>query len=198
VDALKIDRSFTCRVDTDAETAKMVRIIVMLADGLHLRSLRKASKGKRRWISLRISAANWRKDTCIPNPSPYRTLKKISVCNVFVKYTAQRPALDVQLVAYDGQREPLNLVVGRSELRIPVKDYAKVQRAGLQIHKEIDIPQGGVFLRTGIYDRRSSMPVRSEFRCTALSSRLRNDSGYRMAICQNLFPPSVPLPDSSC
>jgi diguanylate cyclase (GGDEF)-like protein/PAS domain S-box-containing protein len=37
VDALKIDRSFTCRVDTDAETAEIVRIIVMLAHGLHLK-----------------------------------------------------------------------------------------------------------------------------------------------------------------
>jgi hypothetical protein len=198
VDALKIDRSFTCRVDTDAETAKMVRIIVMLADGLHLKVVAEGVERKAQVDFLKDLGCELAQGYCIPNPSPYRTLKKISVRNVFVKYTAQRPALDVQLVAYDGQREPLNLVVGRSELRIPVKDYANVQRAGLQIHKEIDIPQGGVFLRTGIYDRRSSMPVRSEFRCTALSSRLRNDSGYRMAICQNLFPPSVPLPDSSC
>jgi VWFA-related protein len=65
--------------------------------------------------------------------------------------------IEIMLVAYDRQGEPLNLVVGRSELRIPVKDYANVQRAGLQIHKEIDIPKGGVFLRTGIYDRRSSI-----------------------------------------
>jgi EAL domain len=198
VDALKIDRSFTCRVDTDAETAKMVRIIVMLADGLHLKVVAEGVERKAQVDFLKDLGCELAQGYCIPNPSPYRTLKKISVRNVFVKYTAQRPALDVQLVAYDGQREPLNLVVGRSELRIPVKDYANVQRAGLQIHKEIDIPQGGVFLRTGIYDRRSSMPVRSEFRCAALSSRLRNDSGYRMAICQNLFPPSVPLPDSSC
>ena len=37
VDALKIDRSFTSRVDTDPETAEIVRIIVMLAHGLHLK-----------------------------------------------------------------------------------------------------------------------------------------------------------------
>ena len=43
-------------------------------------------------------------------------------------------------------------MVGRSEIRIPAKDYASVQRGGLQIHKEIDLPQGEVFLRTGIYD----------------------------------------------
>jgi EAL domain-containing protein (putative c-di-GMP-specific phosphodiesterase class I) len=37
VDALKIDRSFISRIDTDAETAEIVRIIIMLAHGLHLK-----------------------------------------------------------------------------------------------------------------------------------------------------------------
>lgn len=64
--------------------------------------------------------------------------------------------IEVMLVAYDREGEPLNLVVGRSELRIPPKDYVNVQRAGLQIHKEIDVPQGEIFLRTGIYDLRSN------------------------------------------
>ena len=36
VDTLKIDRSFISRVDTDAETAEIVRVIVMLARGLRL------------------------------------------------------------------------------------------------------------------------------------------------------------------
>jgi len=30
-----------------------------------------------------------------------------------------------------------------------------VQRGGLQIHKEIDVPQGDTFLRTGVYDLKS-------------------------------------------
>jgi len=37
VDILKIDRSFVSRMDTDAETCEIVRIIVMLAHGLHLK-----------------------------------------------------------------------------------------------------------------------------------------------------------------
>ena len=37
MDALKIDRSFISRIDTDAETGEIVRIIVMLAHGLHLK-----------------------------------------------------------------------------------------------------------------------------------------------------------------
>lgn len=63
--------------------------------------------------------------------------------------------IEVMLVVYDLQGEPQNLVVGRSELRIPAKDYANVQRAGLQIRKEIDVPKADVFLRTGIYDLNS-------------------------------------------
>ena len=65
-------------------------------------------------------------------------------------------AIEVMLAAYDTEGKPLNLVVGRSELRIPAKDYAGVQRGGLQIHKEIDIPNGDAFLRTGIYDLKSN------------------------------------------
>src|SRR5262249_15706468 len=66
-------------------------------------------------------------------------------------------AIGVMLVAYDGEGKPLNLLVGRSEIQIPAKDYAKVQRGGLQIHKEIDIPNGdNAFLRTGVYDLKSN------------------------------------------
>jgi hypothetical protein len=60
--------------------------------------------------------------------------------------------IEVMLVAYDTDAKPLNLVVNRSEIRIPVKDFAGVQKQGLQIHKEIDVPSGNTFLRTGIYD----------------------------------------------
>jgi VWFA-related protein len=64
--------------------------------------------------------------------------------------------IEIMLVAYDREGEPLNLVVGRSEIRIPDKDYANLQRGGLQIHKEIDLPKGEVFLRTGVYDFRAA------------------------------------------
>jgi hypothetical protein len=63
---------------------------------------------------------------------------------------------EIMLVAYDNEGKPLNLVLGRSEIRIPAKDYAGVQRGGLQIHKDIDIPNGNAFLRTGIYDLKSN------------------------------------------
>jgi len=63
--------------------------------------------------------------------------------------------IEVMLVAYDSEGKPLNLVVARSEIKIPAKDYPNVQKGGLQAHKEIDVPQGGAFLRTGIYDLKS-------------------------------------------
>ena len=65
-------------------------------------------------------------------------------------------AIEVMLVAYDTEGNLLNAVVGRSEIRIPEKDYATVEREGLQIHKELDIPNGAAFLRTGIYDLKSN------------------------------------------
>jgi len=70
---------------------------------------------------------------------------------------ARHGAIEVILVAYDQEGKPLNLVVGRSEIQIPAKDYSNVQKGGLQIHKEIDIPKGdNAFLRTGIYDLKSN------------------------------------------
>ena len=36
--------------------------------------------------------------------------------------------MEVMLIAYDTEGKPLNLVVERSEIRIPEKEYASVQR----------------------------------------------------------------------
>ncbi len=64
--------------------------------------------------------------------------------------------IEVMLVAYEPEGRPLSRIAGRSEIRIPAKDYVGVQRGGLQIHKDIDIPNGAAFLRTGIYDLKSN------------------------------------------
>ena len=61
-------------------------------------------------------------------------------------------AIEVMLVVYDPEGKPLNMAVARSEIQIPEKDYPSVQKQGLQIHKEIDVPLGNAYLRTGIYD----------------------------------------------
>jgi VWFA-related protein len=64
--------------------------------------------------------------------------------------------VEVSLVAYDREGKPLNLVVTPGEISLKPKEYAAVQQGGLQIHKEIDVPKEYVYLRTGIYDLRSS------------------------------------------
>jgi VWFA-related protein len=64
--------------------------------------------------------------------------------------------IEVMLVAYDADGKPVNLVVKRNEIKMTLADYEKVQQQGLQIHKEIDVPKGNTYLRTGIYDLRLS------------------------------------------
>jgi VWFA-related protein len=65
--------------------------------------------------------------------------------------------VEVGLVAYDREGKPLNLVVTKGDVLLNPKEYASVQQqGGLQIHKEIDVPREYVYLRTGIYDLRSS------------------------------------------
>ena len=61
-------------------------------------------------------------------------------------------AIEVMLVVYDPEGKPVNMAVARSEIQIPEKDYPSVQKQGLQIHREIDVPQGDSYLRTGICD----------------------------------------------
>ena len=69
---------------------------------------------------------------------------------------ARQGSIEVMLVAYNPEGEPLNVAVSRSEIRIPAKDYANVQKGGLPMHKEIDMPPGEAYLRTGIYDLKSA------------------------------------------
>jgi hypothetical protein len=65
-------------------------------------------------------------------------------------------AIEVMLVAYDGEGKPLNFVVTESKILMQPKVYEALERVGLQLHKEIDVPAGETFLRTGIYDLNAS------------------------------------------
>jgi len=60
--------------------------------------------------------------------------------------------VEVALVAYDREGKPLNLVVTKGDVSLQPAEYAAVQKGGLQIHKDIDVPQGYSYLRMGIYD----------------------------------------------
>ncbi len=64
--------------------------------------------------------------------------------------------IEIVLLAYNREGKPLNFVVTKGNVSLDAKLYASVQQVGLQIHKEIDVPKEYVFLRTGIYDLKSS------------------------------------------
>lgn len=63
--------------------------------------------------------------------------------------------IEVALVAYDRQGKPLNFVVTQGDLVVKPDVYAGLQKVGVQMHKEIDVPKEYVYLRTGVYDLRS-------------------------------------------
>jgi VWFA-related protein len=60
--------------------------------------------------------------------------------------------LEVTLVAYDHDGNPLNWLVRDKNMSLTPQLYAVFERGGLQLHEEIDVPRGNVFLRTGVYD----------------------------------------------
>jgi VWFA-related protein len=68
----------------------------------------------------------------------------------------QHGSIEIVLLAYDSEGKPLNFVVTKGDVNLDAKVYESVQKVGLQIHKEIDVPREYVYLRTGIYDLRSN------------------------------------------
>jgi VWFA-related protein len=61
--------------------------------------------------------------------------------------------IEVALAAYDRAGKPVNLVITKGDVHLDAKE---MQKGGLQIHKEIDVPKEYVFLRTGVYDLKAS------------------------------------------
>jgi VWFA-related protein len=68
----------------------------------------------------------------------------------------RRGSIEVALLAYSREGKPLNFVVTQGNVALQPKEYETLQKGGLQIHKEIDVPNGYAYLRTGIYDLKSS------------------------------------------
>jgi len=58
-------------------------------------------------------------------------------------------------VAYDRDGKLLNSIRKKSEIVLDQRAYTDVMRVGLQMDREIDVPEGQVLLRTGIYDLNS-------------------------------------------
>ena len=64
--------------------------------------------------------------------------------------------VEVTVIAYDREGKALGVVSKKSEIALKPDVYADLMRVGLQVHKEIDVPGGQVYLRTGVYDLNSS------------------------------------------
>ncbi len=77
VDALKIDRSFTSRLDTDAETAEIVRIIVMLAHGLHLKVVAEGVETEAQAAFLKEIGCELAQGYLYSKPVPVETIEEL-------------------------------------------------------------------------------------------------------------------------
>jgi VWFA-related protein len=64
--------------------------------------------------------------------------------------------VEVTVIAYDRDGKALGVVSKKSEIALKPDVYMDLMRVGLQVHKEIDVPGGEVYLRTGVYDLNSS------------------------------------------
>ncbi len=60
--------------------------------------------------------------------------------------------IEVSLVAYDHDGNPLNWLVRATEMSVTPKLYAAFMQGGVQLHEDIDVPKGAIYLRTGVYD----------------------------------------------
>ena len=64
----------------------------------------------------------------------------------------RRGHIEVMVVAYGRDGKPLNLTKARYGVALPPGAYEDALQEGLQVHSEIDVPDGEMYLRTGVYD----------------------------------------------
>lgn len=64
----------------------------------------------------------------------------------------RRGNIEVMLAAYDADGGLVNVFRKKSEIVLNPQMYAEVMRTGLQMHREIDVPQSASYLRTGLMD----------------------------------------------
>ncbi len=67
----------------------------------------------------------------------------------------RRGNMEVMIVAYDGEGKILNFLRQKSEIVLDAQGYAEVTRVGLQMRREMDVPEGAEYLRMGIMDLES-------------------------------------------
>jgi hypothetical protein len=92
--------------------------------------------------------------------------------------------VEVMLIAYDRDGNPLNSVVRRRELGLKPQSFAAAQAAGLQLHFDIDVPTD-TLAKNNAYSvsestmRGRAMRAHSKFRCTpSLPPRLRRSKSH--------------------
>ncbi len=64
--------------------------------------------------------------------------------------------IEVAMIVYDRDGTPLNWVIRKPVVSLDPMAYASLEQVGLQLHLEIDVPPGNVFLHSGIYDSGSN------------------------------------------
>ncbi len=64
----------------------------------------------------------------------------------------RRGNIEFMAAVYDGDGKLLKTLRKKSEIVLEPQMYAEVMRVGLQMHREIDVPENAAFLRTGIMD----------------------------------------------
>jgi VWFA-related protein len=69
---------------------------------------------------------------------------------------AYRDALTVLIATYDFEGKLLSVSTHKVDVTLQLADYAQARQQGLQLHDEIDVPQGDIYLRTGLSDLNSS------------------------------------------
>ena len=58
----------------------------------------------------------------------------------------------VELLAYDRDGKALNWNGVTLHSNLDAQAYASIQKSGIPVHMEIDVPQNGAYVATGIYD----------------------------------------------
>jgi VWFA-related protein len=64
----------------------------------------------------------------------------------------RRGNIEVMVVAYDADGGIVNVFRKKSEIVLNPQMFAEVTRIGLQMHREIDVPENAAYLRTGLMD----------------------------------------------
>ncbi len=96
--------------------------------------------------------------------------------------------IEVSLVAYDHDANPLNWLVRTTEMSITPQLYAAFLQGGVQLHEEIDVPEGTISLRTGVYDSASKKVGSLEIPLSEVRDSVRSSRDEMPTVARNLIP----------